>query len=121
LAADTRHDAVEPAPAGAQVRAIVQILLRSGLAIACVLMAVGLVVEVAGGHHSAATVRLFDIGSADLGDRLMALGMLALAATPAVRVVALLVMWSLEGDRRHAAVAAVVLLVLGVAILVGHG
>jgi len=51
----------------------------------------------------------------------MALGILALALTPALRVVTLIGLWSRERDWHYVRVAAVVLVVLAVAAGLGHG
>ena len=55
------------------------------------------------------------------GEALMTLGVLALMATPIVRVGVLAVGWLIEGDWRFAAVAAAVLTLLGVSLSLGMG
>ncbi len=105
-----------------RVQRIVQLLLRVGLGIAVALMLAGLVVKLVSGVHRAAAVRLFDLGATNsTADLLMALGVLVLAATPAFRVVALVVLWTRERDWRFVGVAVTVMLTLAVAIAVGHG
>lgn len=105
-----------------RVQRIVQALLRGGLVIAVVLMAVGLVMKVVSGSHHSGDVRLFSISDAESSaDLLMALGVLALALTPAFRVVALIVLWARERDWRFVGVAVAVIATLGLAVLVGHG
>lgn len=104
------------------VRRLIQALLRSGLALAFVLMAVGLTVKLFEAGDAAPAVRLFALHQdAEAGDTLMALGILVLALTPAIRVLALIVLWSRERDWRYVAVAVAVLVVLLVAVAVGHG
>jgi uncharacterized membrane protein len=106
----------------ALVRHVVQWLLRIGLAISFVLMTVGLVMKLATGDQHSASVRLFELGrSMRTGDRLMAMGILVLAATPALRVVSLVVLWAWERDWRFVTVALVVVLTLASAIAIGHG
>jgi uncharacterized membrane protein len=111
----------EESAAESRSRRVVQLLLRSGLACAFMLMVAGIVVQIVDGRREAPAVRLFHIGAARRGDALMALGVLVLAATPALRVVALLVLWARQRDRRFVAVALVVFAVLGAAIAIGHG
>jgi uncharacterized membrane protein len=100
----------------------VQWVLRAGLAIACVLIAIGLVIALASGEHAAAVVRFHHVLSdGTLADRVMACGLVLLAMTPAIRVLSLVAIWIVERDRRFAIVGFVVMIVLGAAILTGHG
>lgn len=78
--------------------------------------------KLAAGDSSAPHVPLHSLFHAPSGgDALMAWGILALAVTPAARVIALLVLWSVEHDRRFVLVALAVLVVLAVAALAGGG
>ncbi len=105
-----------------RVQHVVQVLLRSGLAVAVVLMAAGLSLKVISGSRQAVGTKLFSIGSGVSGaDTVMALGVLVLAATPAVRVVALVVLWTRERDWRFVGVASAVVVTLGAAVVLGHG
>ena len=101
----------------------VQRLLRGGLALSVVLMAVGLAVQLASGSRYAAPVRMFDVADANVttGARLMALGILVLAFTPVLRVLALVLLWAKERDWRFVGVAVVVAVTLGLAIALGGG
>ena len=100
----------------------VQWVLRGGLAIACVLIGIGLAIALATGEHAAAPVRLHEVLSeGTTADRVIACGLLLLAMTPVVRVLSLVAIWMLERDKKFAVVALVVVLVLGVAIASGHG
>lgn len=104
------------------VRHIVQWLLRAGLALSIILMALGFVLKLAAGDQHSVSVRLFELNqSMRTGDRLMAIGILVLAATPALRVVSLVVLWSWERDWRFVTIALVVMLTLTAAVVVGHG
>jgi uncharacterized membrane protein len=104
------------------VRHIVQWLLRIGLAISFTLMAAGFVAKLATGDHHSLSVRLFDLGARmPAGDRLMALGIVVLAATPALRVLSLVLLWAWERDTRFVVVALVVMLTLVAAVAIGHG
>jgi uncharacterized membrane protein len=104
------------------VRHVVQWLLRVGLVISIVLMATGFVVKLATGDQHSVSVRLFELNrSMRTGDRLMAIGILVLAATPAFRVVSLVVLWSWERDWRFVTIALVVMLTLTAAVVIGHG
>lgn len=102
---------------------VVGALLRAGLALAAVLMLGGVVVGMVSGETAAPAVPLFSVlGPAVApGDRLTALGALALALTPALRVVALIVVWIREHDLRFAAVAALVAVLLVIAAALGGG
>jgi uncharacterized membrane protein len=101
-------------------RRFIQVLLRASLAVSAALMIIGLVVWSATGQGTAQTVppsRLFS--TLDTGDRLMLAGIAFLAITPALRVLALLVLWVRERAWRFVATSALVLTLLGIAIWVG--
>jgi uncharacterized membrane protein len=126
--ADAPHHVDEGAVAGVDahteegVRRFIQLVLRAGLGLAVALMLVGLVLQLATGSDAAQETRLFSIGRhMAAGDTTMALGVLVLALTPVFRVLALIVLWARERDWHYTRVAAVVLLVLGVAAALGHG
>lgn len=105
-----------------RVQRIVQRLLRVGLAVSVVLMLVGLVMKIISGSHHSGGVKLFSLGaSGSTPDLVMAIGVLVLAATPAFRVVALVVLWSRERDWRFVGVAVAVLITLSFAVILGHG
>lgn len=85
-------------------------------------MVVGMIVWVASGDREAPSTtpaRLF--GTLDTGHRLMLAGILLLAITPALRVVALLGLWIRERAWRFAATAALVLALLVIALWAGGG
>lgn len=104
------------------VQRVIEWLLRGGLIVAVILMAIGLALKISSGADRSPPVKLFSISSAPTdGDRLMAIGVLVLAATPAMRVLALLWMWARERDWRFVGVACAVVVTLAVAVLVGHG
>lgn len=104
-------------------RDVVQWLLRSGLALAVGLMAVGFVVRAVSGEAAAPGVSLKQVlsGDASRGDWLMGLGALVLGLTPGFRVLTLLVLWTRERDWRFVAVAALVVVTLTVSLLLGVG
>ncbi|HET8931399.1 MAG TPA: DUF1634 domain-containing protein [Acidimicrobiales bacterium] len=105
-----------------RVQRIIQLVLRGGLVVAVVLMAIGLALKIASGSHHSADVKLFSIlDAASTADLVMALGVLALALTPAFRVIALVVLWARERDWRFVGVAVAVIVTLGLAVVVGHG
>ena len=105
-----------------RVQRFVQVLLRAGLALSVALMFAGVVAKLVSGVHRADAVKLFDLGGAgSVSDLLMALGVLVLAATPAVRVVALVVLWARERDWRFVGIAFAVVLTLTLAVVIGHG
>ena len=99
-----------------------QWVLRAGLAISVVLMAAGLAIGLVTGEHLSATVRLHALFSdGTFADRLIAGGLVILAATPVVRVVALVAIWIHERDRRFALAGLIVCAILATAILSGRG
>jgi len=102
-------------------RSLVQALLRTGMGASLVLMASGLATKLVTHDVGAPHVGLFGILGSKLswGDRLMAMGILVLALTPAFRVLALLILWIRERDWRFVIVAAIVLFALCVAISLG--
>ena len=104
-------------------RKVVQALLRSGLALSVILMITGLVLSMTlnGGLTSASGVPMFALFKAGvaLPERLMGLGVFALAMTPALRVVCLTILWARERDWRFVAVSLIVLITLGISIAIG--
>lgn len=102
-------------------RRIVPVILRGGLVLAAGLMAAGFVAALVGGTHQAPAIRVGDLfGNLSLSNRLIGFGVVVLAATPAARVLALLVLWAREGDRRFMVVAFVVVVVLTAGVVLGH-
>lgn len=100
----------------------VQLLLRVGLAASVMMMLTGLVMKVVSGSRHSDGIRLFSMAdAASVADATMAIGVLVLAVTPVFRVVALIVLWTRERDWRFVAVAVTVVVVLGLAVLLGHG
>ncbi len=100
----------------------IAVLLRTGLVIALAAMLVGVALSASTGQVHAERMKPFQASMFhDAGAAVAMLGILALAATPALRVVALIVIWTRERDRRFAITACVVALVLVVAALLGRG
>ena len=101
-------------------------VLLAGVLAAGLLLAAGLAVAPAGGRPRPAgppgPVRELP-GRAAAGDgvALIELGLLVLIVTPAVRVAVLAGGWAAAGDRRFAAVAVVVLALLGLSVWLGLG
>lgn len=100
---------------------VVQVLLRVGLGLAVVLMAVGLVMKVASGSVRSTGIELFALTAGSTADLVMALGVLVLAATPVFRVLALVALWTRERDWRFVAVALLVIITLSLGIVLGQG
>ena len=102
---------------------LVQRLLRTGLALSVVLMGAGLVMQLSSGARLSHPVRMFEIAHAQVsaGERVMAIGILVLAFTPVLRVLALIALWVKERDWRFVAVALTVAVVLALAIALGGG
>lgn len=104
------------------VRRFIQLVLRGGLVISFTLMLAGLAVKAVEGSDQAPATPLFSLGTeGDAGDIIMAVGILVLAATPAIRVFSLIVLWAREKDWHYTAVAVAVLVVLVAAAALGHG
>ncbi len=105
-----------------RVQKIVQWLLRGGLVVAAVLMAIGLGMKVASGSRHADGTPMFSLGSSGShADTVMGVGVLVLALTPAFRVLALVVLWGRERDWRFVGVALAVVVTLSCAVIIGHG
>ena len=122
MAVDPLSMSVESQAEIHRVQRIVQLLLRVGLALSVVLMFIGLVMKIASGSRQSTGVKMFSLAaSGSTPDLVMAVGILVLAATPAFRVVALLVLWSSERDWRFVGVAAAVMITLSLAVVLGHG
>jgi hypothetical protein len=105
--------------ASEQAHRRIQAVLRAGLGAAVLAMSAGL-----GVCHTTRcplrAVRWTDLASSmDLGTRLTTIGIVALALTPAARVLALVVIWARARDWKFAAAAAAVLAVLAAAVLLG--
>lgn len=98
-------------------------ILRAGLALSMALLALGLALALAEGRLRARPVALGDVVPLIAAGRpsgFMAAGILVLLATPAIRVLALAARFAAEGDRRFAAVAVAVGLVLAFAVGIGR-
>lgn len=108
-------------PDAAAERRDVQLLLRIGLGTGAVLMAAGLVAALVSGPTPVLPLQIGGLWHRDtaLPVRLCAIGILVLAATPAVRVIALIVLWVRERDWKYAAVAVTVAAVLTLAVALG--
>ncbi|HEY1553464.1 MAG TPA: DUF1634 domain-containing protein [Kofleriaceae bacterium] len=101
---------------------IVQWVLRGGLAIAVVLMLAGLAIALVTGQRMAGAVSFADLlAGHSLPDQLIALGLLVLAATPLARVIALVIIWTVQRDRTFALLGLVVVAILAAAIASGYG
>lgn len=101
---------------------VVKIVLRTGLVLALLVLFSGLVVQLASGHDVAVQVRMFDLfAPRSTGERIMAVGVLLLALTPAMGVLSLLVRWIGERDRVYVGVGVIVVVELSAAVLIGLG
>ncbi len=96
-----------------------QTVMRVGLAIAFVLMAIGLVVHLANGGDARAVTFRQVLSAPRLGDKILMAGALVLAVTPAIQILVLLVDWLRIRDYRYAAVAAAVIVMLAIGALLG--
>lgn len=101
---------------------IVKTVLRVGLVSALGFLLVGLVLQLASGHDGAVQVRMFDLlAPRSTGEKVMAIGVLVLALTPASGVLSVLLSWVRERDRVYVGVGITVVAVLVAAVLVGFG
>ena len=113
-------DAGRPQPADPRTNTAVKVVLRAGLGLSLSLLAVGLVVQLASGHHRADRVRMFALFAAPTaGGKILAVGTLVLALTPAVGVLTVVGSWVRERDRVFVGVGAAVVAVLAAAVAVG--
>lgn len=107
-------------PADPRTNTVVKVVLRVGLTGSLALLLAGLVAQLATSRHLAVDVRMFHIFSApSLGEALMGLGILVLTLTPVCGILSVLGSWLRERDRGFSAVAAIVLVVLAAAVVVG--
>jgi uncharacterized membrane protein len=96
-------------------------VLRGGLLISVLLLAGGMALRLASGESDAPPVRLWDLQAGDFGLTLTTLGILVLALTPGLRVLALVVLWWRQKDFRFVAVALAVAATLITGALLGRG
>ena len=116
----------EPAPAAELERSIAR-LLTLGTYASIALLLVGLVLMLANGIGPRSGGPAFD--STTLGANLVAfrpagfiwLGLIAVVATPAARVLVSLVGYARRGERTMAIVAALILLVIGLSVVLARG
>lgn len=101
----------------------VQLVLRGGLLTSVVLMVTGLAIRFARGEDDAPAIGLMDLFTrkGDVGLMLTAFGILVLALTPALRVLALVGVWWRERDYRFVGVALIVVATLITSVLIGKG
>ncbi len=101
---------------------LVAVVLRVGLVVGGLLVAIGLLLSLGEGDRVANAVRPFDILHTGVSaDTLMALGMLVFGATPVAGVATLIVIWARERDYRFAALALLVMIILVLSALTGVG
>jgi uncharacterized membrane protein len=85
-------------------------------------MLAGLILRAADHETGTPSAPLFHlVHTGDVGSSTMAIGVLALALTPIVRVAAVALIWVKERDWRFVGVATFVLAMLGISILLGKG
>jgi len=100
---------------------VAQRVMRLGLVISLALLLAGTAIRVLAGGPAEAERFTALVGSTDLGDRILLLGALVLALTPAAQVASLLVGWAHERDYRFAIVAAGVIMLLILGAILGGG
>jgi len=99
-------------------RRIVAAVFRSGLAVSTALMAAGLVAR-AWESTTPGPVDLSRLEAMSPAGMLMAFGIVLLAATPAVNVVALMYIWARARQLRLALIALMVVVTLAAAVALG--
>lgn len=103
-------------------RRIVATTLRTGVIVACVLMAAGVALAIGKGRlvaHGVTPGQIWRLVTGGHPSGLMALGLVVLTATPVLRVVLLAAGWAYARDWRFLAVALGVLCAIGVGIALG--
>lgn len=115
----------EPKPQRRAER-LVHFSLLAGLAVAAVLLLLGLLAGLIVGQPDRAAgppslSRLLRAASSGDARALMDLGLLTLMMTPLLRVAVLIVGWMLAGERQFVLVAAAVLALLSLSMLLGVG
>lgn len=89
--------------------------------ISMVLMMAGLIVNISTGHIESVSVPMFGLfsDSLALGDRLLGIGVLVLALTPALRVVTLTILWTREKDWKFVGISVLVIIALIISVTLG--
>lgn len=102
-------------------RKSVQLLLSGGVILSVAFMLVGLVALLLTGNTGLTAVSIADIFYSDLSwsYRLLSIGMLILALTPAFRVITLLLLWWREKDWKFVGVSLAVLITLTFSLVLG--
>ena len=101
--------------------ALVAMVLRGGVIVGGVLLAIGLVMGIATGDASAPALRLTDLfAGGPLHTRFELAGVLVCGATPGVGVLALIGARIRERDWGAATVATIVVAILLVGMIIGH-
>jgi len=103
-------------------RRIVAWALRAGVAVACLVMAVGLVAAVGRGRlrqHSVTPNEIWGLVAGGHPSGIMALGLVVLVATPMLRVLLLAAGFTVARDWRFAAVAVGVAIMLVLGLVLG--
>jgi uncharacterized membrane protein len=102
-------------------RSLLAGLVLSGLLLSAGLMATWIGDQPQDGDSPQPLAAIVENALRGRGEALMTLGVLALMATPIVRVGVLAAGWMIEGDWRFAAIAGAVLTLLGVSLYLGMG
>lgn len=109
----------------ASERVVVERLLQGGMALSTLLFLAGILAALSQGGITPRGLPLFAIVSAaregEVGEAVAAVGVLVLAATPVVRVLALAYLWAREKDFRFMWISLAVAAVLAFSMLSGKG
>lgn len=84
-------------------------------------MMIGLVINISAGHIEPVPIGMFELlsESLTLGDRLLGIGVLVLALTPAIRVITLTILWTREKDWKFVGVSVMVIIALIISVSLG--
>jgi hypothetical protein len=113
----SRDPGTAPSPVDATTTA--RIVMRAGLAIAFSLLVIGTLIQALEGATADAVRATQLLSDPSIGDRVLLLGVLILALTPAAQVLVLVIGWWRMRDYRYAVVAAAVMALLAAAVVLG--
>jgi uncharacterized membrane protein len=113
----SREPGIAPSPVDATITA--RIVMRAGLAVAFSLLVIGTLILALEGAAADAVRATQLLSGPSIGDRVLMLGVLVLALTPAVQVLVLVIGWWRMRDYRYAAVAGAVMALLAAAVVLG--
>jgi uncharacterized membrane protein len=112
-------DPADPRPIEDAASRTTHLVIRTGLAVSLALMGIGALLHFATGDDAQAVAYTELLTTPNLGDRVLMVGTLVLALTPAAQILVLLASWWRLRDYRYAAVAATVIAMLVIGAVLG--